>query len=280
MTAYAELHALSNFTFLRGASHPEELAETAAELGYKALAITDECSVSGVVRAYMTARECGLEKLIIGSEFTLDSGLKLLVLAQNRNGYGELCKLITIGRRAADKGSYKLTAEDFSSGLVDCLVLWIPGRQLTLLSEDAWILEVFADRLWIAVELLTDGLQRQRLERLKILGQTLGLPLVAAGDVHMHCRKRRAVQDTITAIREGVTLDQAGFALYPNGERYLRPLEVLQSVYGDALLAESVRIAETVAFSLDEIRYEYPDELVTASNRGGHAEALAGGHSR
>ena len=262
MTAYAELHALSNFTFLRGASHPEELAETAAELGYSALSITDECSVSGAVRAHMTAKDCGLKKLIIGSEFRLNSGLKLVILARNRDGYAQLCQLITTGRRAAEKGSYRLTADDFSNGLPDCFLLWVPGRQLTLMHDDVWILDAFHDRLWIAVELLADGLQRQRTERLRVLGDTLQLPLVACGDVHMHCRERRAIQDTITSIREGVTLDQAGFALYPNGERYLRPLPVIQSVYDDDLLAESIVIANAIDFSLDEICYEYPDELV------------------
>ncbi|MBT8421717.1 MAG: PHP domain-containing protein, partial [Gammaproteobacteria bacterium] len=121
---YAELHSLSNFTFLRGASHPEELVETAAALGYEALAITDECSLSGIVRAHMAAKECGLKKLIIGSEFRLRSGRKLVVLAQNRNGYASLCQLITDARRAADKGDYRLTRQAFESGLPDCLVLW------------------------------------------------------------------------------------------------------------------------------------------------------------
>jgi len=262
VAGYAELHALSNFTFLRGASHPEELVETAATLGYEALAITDECSVSGVVRAHMTAKNCGLNKLIIGSEFRLDSGLKLVVLAQNRTGYASLCRLITRGRRAAEKGSYQLNADDFAEGLPHCLMLWVPGQQLTLLPEDAWILETFRHRLWIAVELLADGLQRQRLEHLRVLGDTLRLPLVAAGDVHMHRRERRAIQDTVTAIREGVTLDQAGFALYPNGERYLRPLSVLQTVYAEDLLRESTKIAGLIDFSLDEICYEYPHELI------------------
>ena len=262
MTAYAELHALSNFTFLRGASHPEELVQTAASLGYEALALTDECSVSGIVRAHVTAKDCGLKKLIVGSELRLVSGLKLVVLARNRAGYTQLCRLITCGRRAAEKGSYKLTADDFADGLPDCLVLWIPGNQLLLCAEDAWITAAFRDRLWIAVELLADGLERQRLERLQHLAEALDLPLVASGDVHMHCRERRALQDTVTAIREGLTLDRAGFALYSNGERYLRSRAVVGSIYPAELLTETLRIADAIQFSLDELRYEYPDELV------------------
>ncbi len=261
-SGYAELHALSNFTFLRGASHPEELVETAAKLGYEALAITDECSVSGVVRAHVSAKEKGLKKLIIGSEFRLESGLKLVVLAQSRAGYAALCELITRGRRAAEKGSYKLTADDFHDGLKDCLVLWIPANQLLLGAEDAWITEIFRGRLWIAVELLADGLERLRLERLQRLSQALGLPLVATGDVHMHSRERRALQDTVTAIRERVTVDRAGFSLYPNGERYLRPRETIRRIYPAALLQETLRITNLINFSLDELRYEYPDELV------------------
>jgi error-prone DNA polymerase len=236
--------------------------QTAAELGYEALALTDECSVSGIVRAHVTAKDSALNKLIIGSEFRLASGLKLVLLARNRAGYAQLCHLITCGRRAAEKGSYQLAAEDFGDGLPDCLVLWIPGNQLLLCAEDAWITEAFGDRLWIAVELLADGLERQRLDRLRRLGRDLDLPLVASGDVHMHCRERRALQDTVTAIREGLTLDRAGFALYSNGERYLRSRKVIGNIYPAELLEETLRIAGAIQFSLDELRYEYPDELV------------------
>jgi len=257
---YAELHALSNFTFLRGASHPEELVESAAELGYSALAITDECSVSGIVRAHMVAKNCELKKLIIGSEFRLDTGLKLVALAQNRAGYARLCRLISDGRRAAEKGSYKLTADAFSDGLPDCLLLWIPDSSLQ--AEHRWICDAFRERLWIAVELLADGLEHQRLDRLQGLSRTLGLPLVASGDVHMHRRSRRILQDTITAIREKVTVDRAGFALYPNGERYLRSPELIASTYPAELIEETLHIAGLTDFSLDEICYEYPHELV------------------
>ena len=262
--AYAELHALSNFTFLRGASHPDELVETATALGYEALAITDECSMSGVVRAHMAAKEHGLKKLIIGTELRLLSGRKLVVLVRNRVGYSALCELITKARRAAEKGQYKLARLAFESGLPGCVVLWVPDEQFSLDVEDHWIRETFRDRLWIAVELLADGRQRKQLQKLHEIGSRLKLPLVACGDVHMHCRSRRIVQDTLTAIREGVTVDQAGFALYPNGERHLRSRKILQHVYPPELLAESVRIAESIDFSLDELRYEYPDELVPA----------------
>ena len=261
-TQYAELHALSNFTFLRGASHPEELVETAVALGYEALALTDECSMSGIVRAHAVAKEAGLKKLIIGSELHLQSGRKLVALAQNIEGYAALCQLISNARRAAEKGSYELRRLDFENGLPGCLVLWIPDKDLTLDVEDHWIRETFRDRLWIAVELLADGRQREQLEKLREEGRRLKLPLVATGDVHMHVRARRILQDAVTAIRIGTTVDNAGFALHSNGERHLRSLDVLAHVYPPDLLAESVRIADAIHFSLDEIRYEYPDELV------------------
>ncbi|MEL7185958.1 MAG: error-prone DNA polymerase [Pseudomonadota bacterium] len=266
--AYAELHALSNFTFLRGASHPEELVETAAELGYAAIAITDECTMSGIVRAHMAAKDCGL-KLIVGSELRLRSGRKLVALAQNRNGYAALCRLITNARRAAEKGSYELTRHDFEDGLPDCLVLWIPDADLSLDVEDHWLRETFRGRLWIAVELLADGRQQNRLEKLREEGRRLKLPLVATGDVHMHARSRRVLQDAVTAIRLCTTVERAGFDLYPNGERHLRSLEVLERIYPPELLAESVRIAERIEFSLDELRYQYPDELVPAGETSG-----------
>jgi error-prone DNA polymerase len=258
---YAELHSISNFTFLRGASHPEELVEMAAALGYEALAITDECSMSGVVRAHMAAKALGI-KLIIGAELRLQSGRKLVALAQNRNGYAALCRLITRARRAAEKGSYVLTRRFFEDGLADCIVLWVPDDTLALDVEDHWIRETFRDRLWIAVELLADGRHKQRLDALRNVGQRLRLPLVASGDVHMHRRSRRVLQDTLTAIREGVTVDQAGFLLHANGERHLRSLEVLQHFYPAELLEETIRIAAGIDFSLDELRYEYPDEIV------------------
>ena len=268
---YAELHALSNFTFLRGASHPEELVETAATLGYEALAITDECTMSGIVRAHMAAKTCGLKKLIIGSEFRLQSGRKLVVLAQNRSGYAALCRVITDARRAAEKGSYTLTRQAFEDGLPDCVVLWVPDSAFALDADDHWIREMFRDRVWIAVELLADGRQRKQLRELEDIGRKLRLPLMASGDVHMHRRSRRILQDTLTAIRNGVTVDRAGFALYPNGERHLRSLEVLQRIYPRALLDETVRIADTIDFSLDELRYEYPDEI-TRDNRSPQEE--------
>ncbi|HEX5462545.1 MAG TPA: error-prone DNA polymerase [Steroidobacteraceae bacterium] len=264
---YAELHCLTNFTFLRGASHPHEMVGQAVELGYEALAITDECSVAGVVRAHVAAKGQQL-KLIIGSELRLDCGLKLVVLATDRRGYGRLCRLITRGRRAAEKGEYSLTRADLEeNGLEHCLVLWLaahPSAERQSTEEARWLKERFCDRAWIGVELLREGSDRERLEALQRVGREVGLPLVASGDVHMHVRARRRLQDAVTAIRHNVPIREAGTKLYPNGERYLRERERLAKLYPRELLEETVAIAGRCTFSLEELRYEYPHELVPA----------------
>jgi len=258
--AYAELHTLSNFTFLRGASHPAELVARARELGYRALAITDECSLAGVVRAHMAAKEHGLP-LVVGAEFRLGDGLRFVALATDRQGYGALSSFITRGRRAADKGSYLLTRADLEDALDRCLLLWLPG-QLPDAAEGRWLRERFAGRLWLAVELLTSGNDRRRLGALERLGAELAIPCVASGDVHMHVRGRRALQDVLTAVRLGIPVAAVGLALYPNGERHLRPLERLADLYPRPLIDATLEIAERCHFSLDELRYEYPEELV------------------
>ncbi len=264
LPAYAELHCISNFTFLRGASHPGELVRRAAALGYEALALTDECSVAGIVRAHVAARDHNI-RLIIGSEFHLADGLHVVLLVVNRRGYGQLCELITRGRRAAKKGEYRLNRDDLRATVDDCLVLWIPGRYSndeTMMQDGHFLSAVFPGRSWIAAEQLFDGADAIRLERILRLGRIAGLPVVAAGDVHMHVRSRRVVQDTVTAIRLRTPLEQNGGVLYPNGERHLRSRGRLAAIYPPALLQESVAIARRTGFSLNELRYEYPEELV------------------
>ena len=221
---YAELHCITHFTFLRGASSPEELINRAAELGYTALAITDECSLAGVVRAHVAAREHAI-RLLIGSEFVLEDGLKLVVLAGSRQGYAQLCELITRGRRAASKGEYHLTREDCVGSLHGCLILCPPGRSFS--HEDAcWLQESFPGHAWLAAELPGEGDDSVRIERCRELAGN-GLPVVATGNVHMHLHRRRALQDTLTAIRIGIPVQHAGEHLYANGERYLRDRAVI-----------------------------------------------------
>jgi error-prone DNA polymerase len=260
LPAYAELHCLSNFTFLRGASHPEELVQRAAALGYSALALTDECSFAGAARAHVAAKDIGL-RLIIGSEIRLKDGPRLVFLATNREGYGQLSRLITHGRMGSKKGSYSLGRQNLDGGLPGCLVLLIPdGRHDA--GHARIVAERFPGRAWIAAELLCGPDDRARLAALRDLGRSAGLPLVAAGDVHMHLRSRRALQDTLTAIRLKTPVRACGHALHPNAERHLRLRMRLAQLYPPELLAETIKIAERCSFSLDELRYEYPEELV------------------
>ena len=258
--SYAELHCLSNFSFLHGASHPDELIARAAALNYRALAITDECSVSGVVRAHEAVRDTPI-KLIIGSEFQLVDGPKIVLLATTLSGYSNLSELITKARRAAKKGSYCLRKADLANGIDNCLALLIPGNEPKQ-AELQWFRETFDGAGWLAVELLRGPDDSAQLENLQQLGKHFGIPLVAAGDVHMHERRRKPLQDVLTAIRLGTPVAQLGRALYPNSERHLRAIGRLAKLYPPELMLETVAIAERCNFSLDELRYEYPEELV------------------
>jgi error-prone DNA polymerase len=260
LPAYAELHCLSNFTFLHGASHPEELVQRAAALGYSALALTDECSLAGVVRAHVAAKDSGLS-LVIGSEIHLKDGPKLVFLATDREGYGQLSALITRGRIGTKKGSYSLSRADVDNALPGCLALLIPDGKHDA-GHARFVAERFPGRAWIAAELLCGPDDRARLAALRELGRASGLPLVAAGDVHMHLRSRRALQDTLTAIRLRTRVAACGHALHPNAERHLRLRMRLAGIYPSELLAETVAIAGRCSFSLEELRYEYPEELV------------------
>jgi len=262
---YAELHCLSNFSFLRGASHPEELVEQAVKQGYAALALTDECSLAGVVRAHLAAREAGLQ-LIVGSEMLTVDGLKLVFLVKNREGYGNLSALITLARRRAAKGAYTLQRHDLNvvspnGALPDCLVLWVPGAMPTV-ADGRWLAAHFPGRAWIAVELHAGPDDAARLEQLQALGAACSLPLAAAGDVHLHIKARRPVQDVLTALRLKTTVFDAGYALFPNGERHLRTRLRLSRLYPPEMLAATLEIAAQCRFSLSELRYEYPEEIV------------------
>src|SRR5512139_1001104 len=202
MPPYAELHCLSNFTFLRGASHAEELVARAQELDYAALAITDECSLAGAVRAHMAAKEVGL-KLIVGSEIRFVEGLRVVLLATNRAGYGNLSALITQGRRSATKGRYALSIDDLRDGLPGCLALLL-ADPLPALEHAQTIAARFSGRAWLAVELFRSPDDAERIAAASELAAAAVLQLVAAGEVHVHAAERRPMQDTLTAIRLGV----------------------------------------------------------------------------
>jgi len=257
---YAELHCLSNFSFQRGASSARELFERAKQQGYQALAITDECTLSGIVRAWQAAKAVELP-LIIGSEMRLENGPKLVLLVENLEGYQHLCRLITVARRRAEKGRYRLVKADFTDRLSGLLALWVP-EDCDTQADIQWLRSTFAERLWLAVHLHCGQDDARHLEQRLHLAASLQLPAVACGDVHMHVRGRRALQDTMTAIRHHVTVAEAGTRLHPNGERHLRSLDALGALYPAPLLEESLNIARRCSFDLGQLRYQYPRELV------------------
>jgi error-prone DNA polymerase len=278
---YAELFCISNFTFLQGASHAEELVARAVKLGYCALAITDECSLAGVVRAHAVAKKAALP-LIIGSHFHLQRPdgsrtLSVLALAQNRNGYGNLSELITLARTRAPKGSYLLTPADFDApaaperhlqGLPDCLLILLPQYPAHLASpaqldlDAAWMAATFPQRAFIGLNLLHRAFDDMHQAAIGEAGWAHLLPVVALGHVCMHVRSRKPLQDMLTAIRLCTPVADCGYALAQNAEQHLRARLRLANIYPQAALAETVNIARRCSFSLDELRYEYPDELV------------------
>ena len=255
MIAYSELHCLSHFSFLRGASAPKELVERACALSYRGLAITDECSLSGIVHAHRAAKDRGLP-LIVGSEITVREGLKCVVLVSSASGYAELSELITRGRRV-DKGDYDLGIADLGA-LADCLVLWCPDAGGDCDPLAGALARALGARFWIAGELHKAGTDDRHKERLQILSARLERPVVACGDVHMHKRGRRALQDTMTAIRLKTTVAEAGWALFSNGERHLRDIPTLCALYPEAWLKETQVVAEACRFSLEDLQYRYP----------------------
>ncbi len=304
LPGYAELHCRSSFSFLTGASQPGELVQRAWALGYAALAITDECSLAGVVRAHLEIegerarlqRGSGearsphpLPRLIIGAEMRLSSGARLVALAQSRRGYGNLSHWITIARRRAPKGQYLAHAEDlegrvpnapFLAGLPGCFVLLLPDASQSaesLLDQARWLKTWFDDgaRAAIAFErLLRPGEDALRAS-VQHAAQASGLRIVAAGDVLMHLRSRKALQDTLTAVRLKRPLAECGAALAPNAEQHLRPRTRLARLYEREWLRNTLAVADSCRFSLAELRYEYPQELVPPGHTpASHLRAL------
>ncbi|MBD9484244.1 error-prone DNA polymerase [Pseudomonas sp. PDM14] len=256
---YAELHCLSNFSFQRGASSAQELFERAKRLGYRSLAITDECTLAGIVRAWQAAKACELP-LIIGSEMHIENGPKLVLLVADLTGYQALCRLITLARRRAEKGRYRLLHEDFDAPLSGLLAIWLPSDENP--QHGDWLRQRFGADLWLGVALHRGPDDARQLQRRLALAAQLGLRAVACGDVHMHARGRRALQDCMTAIRHHLPVAEAGLHLYANGERHLRRHEELAELYPSELLTETLQIAARCHFDLGQLRYQYPRELV------------------
>ncbi|KRD77233.1 error-prone DNA polymerase [Lysobacter sp. Root983] len=264
LPAYAELHCLSDFSFLRGASSAEDLFARALHCGYQALAITDECSLAGIVRAYEASRATGLD-LVVGSEFTLECGLKLVLLVETQDGYTQLCRLITIARRAAPKGAYRLTRQDLQQVLGDTeagvFALWLPAS-VPDAEQGGWLRALLGERAFLAVELRREEDDVARLQTLLALAAQLRLVALASGDVHMDLRRQRVLQDTMTAIRHNTPLADCGAQLFRNGERHLRTRRALGNIYPPQLLDAAVGLARRCRFRMDQVRYDYPAELV------------------
>jgi error-prone DNA polymerase len=317
--SYAELHCRTNFSFLEGASHPDELVQTAAQLGYRALAVTDRNSLAGVVRAHVAAKEVGL-KLLIGAEVTPIDAPPAVLLATDRNAYGRLCRLLTRGRTNAPKGECRLTFDDIAEhaeGLLACVAppftaavaleskpscspRPLDGRGVGDGGED-WATrdarppipdpspargeggreyrgrefpersavcldhyrEAFSGRCYVLAELHHGPDDRLLLAQLRELARAARLPLVAANDVHYHEPQRRFLQDVLTAIREGTPVARLGDRLFPNGERYLKSPEEMARLFAECpeAVSRTCEVAARCTFSLDELRYEYPEEL-------------------
>jgi error-prone DNA polymerase len=261
-SAFAELHCLSNYSFLHGASHPEELVQQAVELDYEAIAITDECSFAGLVKAHMTARTFGI-KLIVGAHFQLSEGIRLVMLAPTRSAYGQLAGLISKLRRRSPKGTYTMSYDDLRWGVDECLALWVPDSpDIDLLMQQGRRLQEFLPQLWIALELFHQADDLDKTACALTLSMRLGLSIVAANDVHTHVPARQPLQDVMTAIRYRTTVDALGTRSMANAERHLRSIDQLQTLYPPETLLETCRIAARCEFSMDELRYEYPEELV------------------
>jgi error-prone DNA polymerase len=295
---YAELLCRSNFSFLTGASHPEELVARAQALGYAALAITDEGSLAGVVRAHAEAKRCGLH-LIVGAEMRLvppvarapgpavaplpgahpaapPDSMRLVLHAMTRRGYGNLSQWITVARRRAGKGEYLAHASDlegrvphapYLAGLPDCLALLVPapGEAFEpVFARAMWLKTWFGDRAGLGLVQLHRPGDDELADLLARVAALTGLPVVAVGDVLMHARSRKPLQDVLTATRLNTPVAQCGRQLAPNAEQHLRTRARLQALYPPEWLEATVRWAARCAFSLDELRYEYPQEIVPA----------------
>lgn len=300
---YAELHCISNFSFQRGASHPQELVRRAYDLGYQALALTDECSVAGVVRAYSGLKEYlefvrKLEetqpqhkrsrpfRLLFGSEFDLGEA-RLVALARSLEGWGGLCEFISAARMNSPKGEYTVGWDTSDFGLLQgCEIIYAPRRGEDLgaiCARLARVRRLFGENLWLAVELphlIDDDLW---LATLREAGERCNVPLVAAGDVHMHVRSRKPLQDVITAVREGKTVPECGFALQGNAERHLRTRLRLSETYPRELLEATLEVARRCDFDLQAIKYNYPKEALPEGLTPTHALrrlTYAGAHAR
>jgi error-prone DNA polymerase len=285
---FVELQSKSNFSFLEGASHPHELVEQAKSLGYSGIAITDRNSLAGVIRAFTAAKDCEIP-FIVGSELHFVDGPPLLVWPRNRSGYGNLCKLLSLGRQRAEKGECLLFWNDLSEALEACTVALIPrlgkpkteawhhlgkAAQLCSPASDSstlsvglaeWLFhakEIFPSNLYLSASVHRGVDDRAWLEHLCHLSKQTSIPLVATGDVLYHTPERMLLHDCVTAINTGVTIDDVAAFRPDNSQRHLRSLAEISVLYRNApeAIRNTVEIANQIEFRLDQLKYEYPTE--------------------
>jgi error-prone DNA polymerase len=265
MTGYAELQVTTNFSFLRGASHPEEMMLRAAELGLAALAVTDRNTLAGVVRAHVAAKSAGI-RLVVGARLDLVDGASLLCWPRDRAAYGRLARLISLGQRRTTKGACELHLQDVlehAEGQMLALVApETPSPDLAVLL--ARLREAAGPDLHLAVHHLYRGDDAVRLEALAAIAARARVALLASNDVHMHVAERRALQDVLACVREDCTIDEAGLRLHAHAERHLKPAAEMARLFHrhPRALAAGLALVERCRFSLDELRYEYPVDPV------------------
>jgi len=267
VTSYAELQVTSNYSFLRGASHPDELVLQATVLGHAAIAITDRNSLAGVVRAHVAAKQHNIQ-LIVGTRLDLEDAPSLLCYPTNREAYGRLSQLLTLGKRRAEKGSCHLFLEDllegeiFKAGKGQVIISIPPDETLdqAYTNHLSLLKNKFKKNLYLAVKHSYFGNDLQRIAELSQLAKGLFIPLVAVNDVHAHVPERRVLQDVLTCIREHTTIHDAGFLLHHNAERYLKPADEMARLFSDypEAITNTQKITQKCQFNLDELRYEYP----------------------
>ncbi|HEY0332959.1 MAG TPA: error-prone DNA polymerase [Stenotrophomonas sp.] len=279
LPAYAELHCLSDFSFLRGASSAEALFARAQRCGYEALAITDECSLAGIVRGWEASQATGVP-LVVGSEIALCDGPRVVLLVEDAGGYAKLCELITRARRAATKGTYRLSRDDaqavLCSGVAGLFALWLPEATPDE-AHGRWLQGLFGERAYLSVELHRERDDAARLAQLLALAQRVGMIALASGDAHMAQRRDRVLQDTLTAIAHNLSLAECGAHLFRNGERHLRSRRALGNIHPPALLQAGVELARRcMGFDLKrDLAYRYPAELVPVGHTpASHLRAL------
>ncbi|MBV8536191.1 MAG: error-prone DNA polymerase [Alphaproteobacteria bacterium] len=262
--AYAELQVTSNFSFLRGASRPEELVLAAAALGHTAIAITDHNTVAGIVRAHAAAKEVGI-RLVIGARLDFEDGPSVLCFPRDRAAYGRMTSLLTVGKRRAEKGQCKLFLADLVAHAEGQVLVILPPERLDAhFEEQVRVLRTQAGAGYLAAHHLYRGRDARSVLKLGAFADAHGLGLVATNDVHYHAAERRPLQDVLTCIRAGCTIHDAGLRLFANAERHLKPPDEMAQLFRarpDAL-ARTTEIVDSCAFALDDIKYEYPAEPV------------------